>query len=947
MKKKSIAAIMLACALSACSLATAGCNLGGHTHVWADRYSHDATNHWYACTVEGCAARYAENAHSYETQNGKQVCVACGYEQGSGTDSGSDSGSGSGTGTDSETPTQNYTVKFYNGDVLIDTQTVKEGGKVTEPSGLEKNGYILSGWAQGSASGAAFDLETAVTQNLSLYAVWTLITADSGITYSYAGNECAAFEWGEATPASAKVEYKLSTSSAYTAVDEELIRSATDNVARVDIVGLKGGATYDFKITTSAGKTLVSQKEVFAYDRSGYAHFNYTSGVGAYNDDGTPKSGANIVYVTEETKNTVQATIDGTTYTGIVSILQNAGTTTPLIVRIIGTVGAATWESGKLDYNKNGEYSASNPISDDLIVGINGKGLEKKNWEQQDLIDGGYNVLDESVYSELKGLNSKIKWDSSKTEYDSCWNDCNISNVKNVTVEGIGEDARIFQWGMTFKNCNSIEVRNLTFEDYTEDACSFEGSETSASDLSSFKSKNFWLHHNTFEEGVNYWDVCSEQDKHDGDGSTDFKGLSNVTIAYNVYNGTHKTGLVGGSNSQTTASITFHHNMYQACKARLPLARQANMHMYNNYYKGTTSCAISLRANAYALIENCYFETPSGKTSIELQTDATNGNGSAKLINCEIDQSQSKNVVNNAGSDNIYIGTDRTKTVTNTNKFGTAFDVDSSIFYYDSANNVSNVAKMHTAAETKTIVPQLAGVQKHGGLPDDITGGNDSGGSEESAVDMSAIYATLSAAADKIYENDFSSGEGTKLAQEQSAAGVYSKSTTEDTDYTEIKDGKAVQVTASTDSNNKVANTITVIKFGTVSSSVEGYFEMSTSDIGTKWNLISFVNADGNAIAVRIDTAITNPLTYYIGSTATEPSKTFVWAKETTYKVYYKIDLSAGKINVVIEPSNDSSKRFDIEVTDDGFKTISGIQLTSSNAGLRTVTLDNVVFCGS
>lgn len=48
-------------------------------------------------------------------------------------------------------------------------------------------------------------------------------------------------------------------------------------------------------------------KSITAYDRSGYAHFNYTSGVGAYNDDGTPKANAQIIYVTEATKNTVTA----------------------------------------------------------------------------------------------------------------------------------------------------------------------------------------------------------------------------------------------------------------------------------------------------------------------------------------------------------------------------------------------------------------------------------------------------------------------------------------------------------------------------------------------------------------------------------------------------------------------------------------------------------------
>lgn len=543
------------------------------------------------------------------------------------------------------------------------------------------------------------------------------------ISYAYAGNECAAFEWSDLSPSNAKVEYKLSTASAYTAVDKQLVRAAsTAGVARVDVVGLKGGASYDFKITPSSGEAInVSDMKVYSYDRSGYAHFGKSDGVGAYNNDGTPKDNAVIVYVTEETKNTVKATVNGKERTGLVSILQNAGTKTPLIVRVIGTVGAATWN--KLEEN------GGKPLTPDKVVGINGKVLEQRNWTQQELIDGGYNTLNTSVYSELQGLSSRIKYDSGKKEFDSCWNDCSISGVKNVTVEGIGEDARIFQWGLTFKSSNSVEVRNLTFEDYTEDACSFEGGKTSATDLSAFTEKNFWVHHNVFEEGMNYWDVCNEQDKHDGDGSTDFKGLSNVTISYNVYNNTHKTGLVGGSNSQTQANFSFHHNAYNNCKARLPLARQANMHMYNNYYNCTTGTDISLRANAYAFVENCYFETNDGASKnvkhIELQHDSTYGDGSAKLVGCVISQSGSRISVASEidKSKNLYIGNDRLATVSTNNRFAPGFDTNSSLFYYDSANKQSDVSVMFTAQETKQNVPSLAGVQKRG-VNVDVGGGD-------------------------------------------------------------------------------------------------------------------------------------------------------------------------------------------------------------------------------
>ncbi|MDE6691228.1 MAG: Ig-like domain-containing protein, partial [Clostridia bacterium] len=566
---------------------------------------------------------------------------------------------------------------------------------------------------------------------------------DAEISYSYAGNECAAFEWGDSNAANATVQYKLKSASSYTTLSgndkQYLVRQKNSTTARVDFVGLKGGETYDFKITTSANKVLTaSDVTVHSYDRSGYAHFGKSDGVGAYKDDGTPKSNAVIVYVNEANKNTVKATVNGKERTGIVEILQNAGTSTPLIVRIVGTVGAATWKKNNVTYTKtSGNTDSSNNLLPSAITDKNGvslvtaydvtTGIKDKKYNQditqKTLLDDNRNVLDTSIYAELKNLTSKIKWDAEKQEFDSCWNDCPISGVKNVTVEGIGEDAEIFQWGMTFKNSSSIEVRNLHFDDYTEDACSFEGSESGATELSAFKSGNVWVHHNTFDEGNNYWDVCKEQDKHDGDGSTDFKGIKNITIAYNHYISTHKTNLIGGGDGHATANVTFHHNYYQSCNQRMPLGRQANMHMYNNYYSGSTLYSISLRAGAYAFIENCYFtEDASNHYPVELVTGSY-GKPSAKIINCVIDKNK-VNSHNKSGDAYLYIGSDRSATVNTTDqRFAKNFDTDSNLFYYKDGK--SDVSVMFTAEETKTYVPKLAGVQKHGG---DVTlGGSGSG----------------------------------------------------------------------------------------------------------------------------------------------------------------------------------------------------------------------------
>ena len=168
----------------------------------------------------------------------------------------------------------------------------------------------------------------------------TPLSATSRLTLTDSGAwfETAYAQWSKYNGASSyNVYYKLSSSNTYTKVDAELVRGT-----RVDIPGLKGNTNYTIKIVP-----VVSNKEVTsaaasftvtpaAHDRSGYAFFNGKT-TGGYNADGSVPSNANIIYVTEQTKDTVK--LNG--YTGIANILSEAARkndTTPLIVRFIGSV---------------------------------------------------------------------------------------------------------------------------------------------------------------------------------------------------------------------------------------------------------------------------------------------------------------------------------------------------------------------------------------------------------------------------------------------------------------------------------------------------------------------------------------------------------------------------------------------------------------------------------
>ncbi len=264
------------------------------------------------------------------------------------------------------------------------------------------------------------------------------IPGTAGIVKAYAAqqaiSECGGWfesayvEWGSvenATGFAAFIKGASEPDSAYVQLDDELIRKYPDHF-RADALGLKAGS-YVMKIVPYIGGTLdesaafVSDTlDVKTYDRSGGAfstRSKYKTGSGAYNDDGTLKDGATVLYVTKDTAKTVTADIvvdskgKANTFTGIQTILdakQKGYDKTPLDVRLIGTV--------KL------------------------------------------NDLDK-ISSSAEGLQIKGKNDYAEM---------------NITFEGVGEDAAIKNYGILMRNCGNVELRNFAVLSCMDDCISID-----------------------------------------------------------------------------------------------------------------------------------------------------------------------------------------------------------------------------------------------------------------------------------------------------------------------------------------------------------------------------------------------------------------------------------------------------------------------------------------
>jgi len=145
-------------------------------------------------------------------------------------------------------------------------------------------------------------------------------------------------------------------------IDDQLIRSY-GSYFRADILGLKAGIyTFTVKAVISNVEettgTTTGNISVLAHDRTGFAFANGRI-PGAYNLDGTPKSGAVILYITENSKDFISLNVTGANANpciGLQTILdgfKKGDDNRPLIVRLVGKIT-------DLSYMLNGDIVIEN-----------------------------------------------------------------------------------------------------------------------------------------------------------------------------------------------------------------------------------------------------------------------------------------------------------------------------------------------------------------------------------------------------------------------------------------------------------------------------------------------------------------------------------------------------------------------------------------------------------
>lgn len=357
-----------------------------------------------------------------------------------------------------------------------------------------------------------------------------------------------------------------------------LVRDMEGGV-RIDIPGVKPG-TYTLTVTLAGDKNYIAEGiEVAAYDRSGFAHKvhtvdgegnvtgiqDYTEGVGAYNDDGTLKENAIVLYVTEENKESVEMTVGSTTVTGIGKILNSGQASKNKVSKVL------------LEASRAGK-----PV----VIRIMG------------------------AVTQPQGVSERKESTDADKENGNNGGMCFMAYAKNITVEGIGTDAAIDGWGLSFTGDaadanndaygKNFEVRNLSFRNVPEDCVEITGNGNQDGSIKEPVS-HAWVHNCAFH--VPHIENPAAVDKAQGDGAMDFKFGRYMTMSYNYFEGYHKTSLIGGKDTNEQYHITWHHNWWKNVESRAPLCRKADVHIYNNLFDGQTSYCMSLRANCFIFSE--------------------------------------------------------------------------------------------------------------------------------------------------------------------------------------------------------------------------------------------------------------------------------------------------------------------------------------------------------
>lgn len=356
-------------------------------------------------------------------------------------------------------------------------------------------------------------------------------------TTTGSGAECVYASW---LPVDGAASYQVIIDDE-TEVDQPLVRKYPDEI-RVDVPGLTATEHHLTVMALGVNGAVIDQGTTptltpYSHVREGFA---FTDGYepGAYKSNGTLKDNARILYVTSTSVNNVT-----------------------------------------LEVTKDKKGATEERTGLAAILELMSKGFEKRPLAVRfigTVTDSQFEGLKDGNYINLQGNNTTDRL------------------FENVTIEGIGNDATLYGYGICFKRTRNIEIRNLAIMLFGDDAISMDTDNS-----------HIWLHNIDFFYGR----PGKDADQVKGDGSIDMKYRStDISISFNHFWDSGKVMGCGGTTGESeNLRITYHHNWFDHADSRCPRLHYTTAHIYNNYYDGVPVYCIGNTTESSAMVENNYF----------------------------------------------------------------------------------------------------------------------------------------------------------------------------------------------------------------------------------------------------------------------------------------------------------------------------------------------------
>lgn len=384
---------------------------------------------------------------------------------------------------------------------------------------------------------------------------YSYISIDSTAAESYLSapastdvlKEAAYVTWTPVSGADGYNVYCKPADGSYTQLDSMLIRQY-NGYFRADAVGLKPGSYVMKVVPTVSGKEDTSKAveseaiTVGAHDRSGFGFVNGTSS-GAYNEDGTLKSDAVVVYVTDENKDTVTAELNAegkgnvecVGVQNIITAYKKGKETRPLCLRFIGNItDPANMPKGDLMVDTATAGMTIEGIGNDAT--FNGFGLVLKNCSNVEVRNIGF-----------MNCNSEEGDDCGLQQgNDHCW----VHNC-DFFYGDAGSDADQVKGDGALDTKKSHYITHSYNHFWDNGKCNLQGA--SSSDTSNY----ITYHHNWYDHS---------------DSRHPRVRVATVHVYNNYYDGNAKYGI----GSTTGSSVFAESNYFRNCKYPMLISKQGS-----------------------------------------------------------------------------------------------------------------------------------------------------------------------------------------------------------------------------------------------------------------------------------------------------------------------------------------------------------------------------------